>query len=41
MDIATVLIIVSSAIALYIAFLLLGFSLKGKNAEAQKLEDKN
>ena len=41
MDLTTILIISFSAIAIYVAFLVLGFSLKGKNANAQKLEDKN
>ena len=41
MDRTTVLIIISAAIAIYIIFLVLGFSLKGKNAKAQNLEDKN
>ena len=41
MDIKTILIISGSAIAIYIAFLVLGFSLKGKNAKAQNIEDKN
>ena len=41
MDIKTILIISISAIAIYIAFLILGFSLKEKNAKAQNLEDKN
>ena len=41
MDIATIFIISSIAIAIYIAFLVLGFSLKGKNIKAQNLEDKN
>ena len=41
MDINTILIISSAALAFYIAFLVLGFSLKGKNAKAQNLEDKN
>ena len=41
MDLTTILIISSTAIAIYIAFLVLGFSLKGKNAKAQKFEDKN
>ena len=41
MDITTILIISSAALAIYIAFLVLGFSLKGKNAKAQDLEDKN
>ena len=37
----TILIISGSAIAIYIAFLVLGFSLKGKNIKAQNLEDEN
>ena len=37
----TILIISGSAITIYIAFLVLGFSLKGKNIKAQNLEDKN
>ena len=41
MDITTIFIISSAAIAIYIAFLVLGFSLKGKNIKAQNLEDKN
>ena len=41
MDITTILKIGGSAIAIYIAFLVLGFSLKGKNIKAQNLEDKN
>ena len=42
MDITTILIISGSAIAIYIAFLVvLGFSLKGKNIKAQNLKDKN
>ena len=41
MDIKTILIISGSAIAIYIAFLVLGFSLKGKNIKAQNLKDKN
>ena len=41
MDITTTLIISGSAIAIYIAFLFLGFSLKDKNAKAQNLKDKN
>ena len=41
MDITTILIISSAAIGIYIAFLVLGFSLKGKNVKAQNLEDKN
>ena len=40
MDITTIIIIGSAAVTLYIAFLVLGFSLKGKNIKAQKLEDK-
>ena len=36
----TILIISGSAISIYIAFLVLGFSLKGKNIKAQNLEDK-
>ena len=41
MDITTILIISFAAVAIYIAFLVLGFALKGKNAKAQNLEDKN
>ena len=41
MDLTTILIISCAAIAIYIAFLVLGFSLKGKNAKAQNLENKN
>ena len=41
MNITTILIISTAAIAIYIAFLVLGFSLKGKNMKAQNLEDKN
>ena len=41
MDITTILIISLAAIAIYIAFLVLGFSLKEKNIKAQNLEDKN
>ena len=41
MNITTILIISTAAIAIYIAFLVLGFSLKGKNIKAQNLEDKN
>tara|TARA_Y100000589_G_scaffold44469_1_gene37435 strand:+ start:830 stop:955 length:126 start_codon:yes stop_codon:yes gene_type:complete len=41
MNITTILIIVISAVAIYMGFLVLGFSLKGKNAKAQNLEDKN
>tara|TARA_Y100000589_G_scaffold34643_1_gene29009 strand:+ start:65 stop:190 length:126 start_codon:yes stop_codon:yes gene_type:complete len=40
MDLTKSLIIMCSAIAIYIAFLVLGFSLKGKNSKAQNLEDK-
>ena len=41
MDLTTILIISFAAIAIYIAFLVLGFSLKDKNAKAQNLENKN
>tara|TARA_Y100000589_G_scaffold275771_1_gene269989 strand:+ start:246 stop:371 length:126 start_codon:yes stop_codon:yes gene_type:complete len=41
MDLTTILIISCSAIAIYIAFLFLGFSLKAKNSKAQNLENKN
>ena len=41
MDITTILIISGAAIAIYIAFIVLGFSLKDKNIKAQNLEDKN
>ena len=41
MDIKTILIISGSAIAIYIVFLVLGFSLKDKNIKAQNLKDKN
>ena len=41
MDITTILIISGGAITIYIAFLVLGFSLKGKNIKAQTLEDKD
>ena len=41
MNITTILIISGAGIAIYIAFLVLGFSLKGKNVKAQNLEDKN
>tara|TARA_Y100001978_G_scaffold69797_1_gene62705 strand:+ start:43 stop:168 length:126 start_codon:yes stop_codon:yes gene_type:complete len=41
MDRITILIIIGSAITIYIAFLVLGFSLKEKNIKAQNLEDKN
>ena len=41
MDITTILIISVAAIIIYIAFLVLGFSLKEKNIKAQNLDDKN
>ena len=41
MDLTTILIISCAAIGIYVAFLILGFSLKGKNSKAQNLEDKN
>ena len=41
MDIKTTLIIGGTAIAIYVAFLVLGFSLKAKNIKAQNLDDKN
>ena len=41
MAITTLLTIIGAAIAIYIAFLVLGFSLKGKNIKAQTLEDKD
>ena len=41
MDITRILIIVFLAIAIYLAFLVLGFSLKEKNINAQNIEDKN
>ena len=41
MNITTTLTISFAAVAIYIAFLVLGFSLKGKNTKAQNLEDKN
>ena len=41
MDITTIFLISGAAIAIYIAFLVLGFSLKGKNIKAQNLEDEN
>ena len=41
MDLTTILIITFAALAIYIAFLVLGFSLKGKNVKAQNLEDEN
>tara|TARA_B100000212_G_scaffold328629_1_gene293053 strand:- start:1284 stop:1409 length:126 start_codon:yes stop_codon:yes gene_type:complete len=40
MDIKTILIISATAISIYIVFLVLGFSLRGKNLKAQNLEDK-
>tara|TARA_Y100000589_G_C26761222_1_gene469881 strand:+ start:320 stop:451 length:132 start_codon:yes stop_codon:yes gene_type:complete len=40
MDIKTILIISGTAITIYVAFLILGFSLKGKNIKAQNSEDK-
>ena len=39
MNLQITFIIASSAIALYIAFLILGFSLKNKNIKAQNSED--
>ena len=41
MDLTTILVITFAALAIYIAFLVLGFSLKGKNSKAQNLENKN
>tara|TARA_Y100001978_G_scaffold173852_1_gene165056 strand:+ start:342 stop:467 length:126 start_codon:yes stop_codon:yes gene_type:complete len=41
MALSTILIISFAAIAIYITFLVLGFSLKGKNLKAQNLEDEN
>ena len=41
MNISTTLIIAGAGISIYIVFLVLGFSLKGKNIKAQNLEDKN
>ena len=41
MDLTTILIISCAAVAIYVAFLILGFSLKGKNSKAQNLQDKN
>ncbi len=41
MDITKIIIISVTAIAIYIAFLVFGFSLKDKNIKAQNLEDKN
>ena len=40
MDITTIFIISGAAVVIYIAFLVLGFSLKNKNIKAQNLEDK-
>ena len=39
MNLQITFIIASSAIALYIAFLILGFSLKNKNIKAQNSKD--
>ena len=41
MDLTKIIIISCAAIAIYITFIVLGFSLKDKNAKAQNLEDKN
>ena len=41
MNVTTILIISGAGIAIYIAFLILGFYLKGNNIKAQNLEDKN
>ena len=41
MELKTSLIIGFSAILIYITFLVLGFSLKGKNLKAQNLKDKD
>ena len=41
MDLTAILIISCSAIAIYIAFLILGFSLKAKNTKAQNIENKD
>ena len=41
MDITTIFIISGAAVVIYIAFLVLGFSLKDKNIKAQNIEDKN
>ena len=41
MNFTTILTIGGLAIAIYVSFLFLGFSLKGKNIKAQKLEDKD
>ena len=40
MDITTTLIIGTIGIAIYIVFLILGFSLKGKNFNAQNIKEK-
>ena len=40
MNITTIFIISGAAVVIYIAFLVLGFSLKDKNIKAQNLEDK-
>ena len=40
MNLQITFIIASAAIALYIAFLVLGFSLKDKNLKAQNIKDK-
>ena len=40
MNLTTILIISFAAIGIYMAFLVLGFSLRGKNMKAQNLEDK-
>ena len=40
MNITTTLTISFAAVAIYIAFLVLGFSLKDKNLKAQKIKDK-
>ena len=41
MELKTTLIIACASIALYIAFLVLGFSLKGKNLKAQNSKNKD
>tara|TARA_B100000212_G_scaffold312543_1_gene264880 strand:- start:423 stop:548 length:126 start_codon:yes stop_codon:yes gene_type:complete len=41
MDLTTISIITGTAIFIYIAFLVLGFSLKGKNIKAQNLGNKD
>tara|TARA_Y100001933_G_C18481799_1_gene348627 strand:- start:91 stop:216 length:126 start_codon:yes stop_codon:yes gene_type:complete len=41
MDVTTILIISFASITIYIIFLVVGFSLKGKNIKAQQLEDKD